>query len=109
MHGSILVFSNDHSSLMVNVCNLSIRYISPQFHLVFDDLFETVIRTKDDESVFNTIHNDMFELNRDWYDKDEHDDNGKLFYRPPPLEDVWIDEQGRRNLRHELENQRKRR
>ena len=65
---------------MVNVCNLSTGYISPQLHLVFDDLFETVINTKDDESVFNAICNDLFELNRDWYAKDEHDDNGNLIY-----------------------------
>ena len=65
---------------MVNVCNLSTGYISPQLHLVFDDLFETVIITKDDESVFNAICNDLFELNRDWYTKDEHDYNGKLIY-----------------------------
>ena len=65
---------------MVNFRNFSTGYISPQLHLVFDDLFETVINTKDDESVFNAICNDLFELNRDWYTKDEHDYNGKLIY-----------------------------
>ena len=60
-------------------------YISPQFHLVFDDLFETVIRTKDDEGVFNAIFNDLLKLNRDWYAEYENDDNGKLIYRPPNL------------------------
>ena len=73
--------------------------------MVFDDLFDTVILTKDDESVFNAIFNYLFQLNRYFYAKDEHDDNGNLIYRPPPSEDVWIDEQGHRNCRHELENQ----
>ena len=46
--GQFLGFSDDHSSLVANVNNLITGYISPQFHLVFDDLFETVICTKDD-------------------------------------------------------------
>ena len=48
--GHFLGFSDDHSSLVKNVRNLSTGYISPQFHLVFDDLFETFIRTKDYEN-----------------------------------------------------------
>ena len=52
---------------MENVSNLSTGYISPQFHFFFDDLFQMVIFTRDDESVFNAICNDIFELNRDWY------------------------------------------
>ena len=71
-------FSEEHSSLVTNVHNLSTGYISPHFHLVFDDLFDTVILTKDDESVFNAIFNYLFQLNRYFYAKDEHDDNGKL-------------------------------
>ena len=73
-------YSDEHSSLAENVHNFSAGYISPQFHLVFDDLFETFISTKDDENVFTDICNDMFDLNMDWHDKDEHDDNDKLIY-----------------------------
>ena len=104
MDGAILDFSDEHSSLVVNVRNLRTRYISPQFHLVFDDLFETVIGTADDDIVFDAICNDLFELNRDWYAEDEFDENKKLIYHPPPLEDVWLDEQGRRNRQQEMEN-----
>ena len=64
-------FSDEHSSLVANVRNLSTGYISTQFHLVFDDLFETVICTVDDEVVFDAICNDLFDLNRDWYAGDE--------------------------------------
>ena len=77
-------------------------------NLVFDDLFGTFICTKDDENVFNGIQNDMFDLIRGWYVKYEHDDNCELIYQPPPLEYVWIDVQGCRNRRHELDNQRRR-
>ena len=79
---------------------MSTEYISPQFHLVFDDLFDTVIHTRDEYSVFNTIFNDMFDLNRDCYAKDENDDNDKLIYRPPLLEEVCLNEQGCHNPGH---------
>ena len=49
----------------------------------------------------------MFELNRDWYAKNKNDDNCNIIYQPPPSEDVWIDKKGHRDLRHELENQRR--
>ena len=70
----------EHSSLVINFCHLSKGYISPQFHLVFDDLFETVIRTRYDESFFKAIFKYLFDLNRGWYAKDEHDDTGNLIY-----------------------------
>ena len=93
---------------MSTVSHLSTGYISPQFHLVLDDLFETFIRTRDHESVFNAICNDLFELNKNWYAEDKRDDTGKLIYQHTPLEDIWLDEKGRRDCMHELENQRRR-
>ena len=63
--GHFLGFYDDHYSLVANVHDLSTGYISPQFHLVFDNLFETVMCTKDDENVFNKCCNDIFDLNRD--------------------------------------------
>ena len=74
--GQFSGFSDENSSIVENVIHFSTGYISSQFHLVFDDLFETVIHTIDAESVFNAICNDLFELNMDWYAKDEHDDTG---------------------------------
>ena len=76
--GQFLGFFDEHYSLVENFRNLSTGYILPQFHLVFDDLFEMVICTKDDKKVLNNIFNDVFDLNRDWYYEDEHDDNVKL-------------------------------
>ena len=94
---------------MENNRNLSTGYISPQFHLVFDDLFDMVVCTKYGDNAFNHICNYLFNLNRDWYAEDYYDDNGKIIYQPPSLEDVWIYEQGRCNRRHELENKCRRR
>ena len=65
--GKFWGFSDKHYYLVVNIFHLITGYISPWFHLVFNDLFETVICTRDGESVFNAICNDIFELNRDWY------------------------------------------
>ena len=48
--GKLLGFSNEHSSLVGNFRNLSTGYILPQFHLVSDDLSETVICTKEDDN-----------------------------------------------------------
>ena len=106
--GQFWRFSDDHSSLVATVRPLSTGYISTQFHLVFDDLFRTVICTRDGESFFNAICNDLFELNSYWYAKYDHYDTGKFIYQPPLLEYVWLDEQGFCYRRHELENQHRR-
>ena len=106
--GQFLGFSDDNSSIVENVIHFSTGYISSQFHLVFDDLFETFICTRDYESVFNSIYNYLFESNRDWYVKYENDDTNKLIYQPPPKEDVYLNKQGRRDQRNESENYRRR-
>jgi hypothetical protein len=40
--GLFLGFSDLHSSLMLLVLNVDTEHISPQFHVIFDDKFETV-------------------------------------------------------------------
>ncbi len=71
-------------------------YISPQFHVVFDDLFETVNHTGADDQVIESICNGLFQRNRELYSEDELDEVGNLIYQPPPLHEVWLDEAGRR-------------
>ena len=102
--GQFFGFSDEHYTLVENVSNFSTGYISTHFHLVFGDIFETVISSRDDGSVFNAICNDIFDLNRDWYTDDEHDDTGNLIYRPTPIENVWIDKKCHCDTRHELKN-----
>jgi hypothetical protein len=84
-------FSYGHSSLVVNVWHLSTGIVSPQYHVVFDDLFQTVFNSGDDDALVNTICNDLFEYNPDIYAEDEFA-SGNLVYRPPPLDEVWLDE-----------------
>ena len=59
--GKHLGFSDKHSPLVAIFHYSSTGCISPWFHLVFHDLFEMIICTRDDESDFNSICNYMFE------------------------------------------------
>ncbi len=79
---------------MANVHHLSTSYISPQFHVVFDDLFKTVNRTGVDEPAVKSICQDLFQLNRELYAEEELDEAGNLIYQPPPLHEIWLDEAG---------------
>ncbi len=100
--GQFLGFSDEHSSLVANVRHMSNGYVSPQFHVVFDDLFETVIRTGDNDAVINSICDGLFDRNRELYVEDEFDSDGMLVYKPPPLHEVWLDEAGRRQGKEDL-------
>jgi hypothetical protein len=104
--GQFLGFSDEHSSLVANVRNLSTGFVSPQYHVVFDDLFQTVFRSGDNDPVVDEICNNLFEYNRDVYAEDEFDSDGNLVYRPPPLDEVWLDESERRDRRDRLRRQR---
>ncbi len=78
---------------MANICYLSTGYVSPQYHLVFDDLFETVFSTGKD-ALLDDICNPLFDSNRDFYfHYDEITSNDPLVYHPPPLDEVWLSEQ----------------
>jgi len=46
---------------------MSTGYVSPQFRVIFDDLFETVIRTGDNDAVINSICDGLFDQNRELY------------------------------------------
>ena len=54
-------------SLVANVRHLSTGYISHQFHFVFDDLFDTFIHKKDNDSTIEMICSDLFNINRYCY------------------------------------------
>jgi hypothetical protein len=94
--GQFVGFSDEHSSLVANARHLTTNFISPQFHLVFDDLFETVNRIGVDDLVIESICNELFQLNRELFAEEELDEAGNNIYQPPPLHEVWLDEAGRR-------------
>ena len=74
--GKFLGFSEEHSTLIANVCHLRTGYISPQYHPILDDLFETAVRLGDNDPIIENICNDLFDSCRDWYAEEEFDSVG---------------------------------
>lgn len=93
---SFLDFFDKHSLLVAKVCNLTTNYINPQYHLVFDDLFQTIFSNKTMEDVSaNSIYDELFDNARDWYLEMVFDGEGTIIYHSPALEDVWLTEVAR--------------
>ena len=65
MIGPIMGFSDDHSSLVANVQHLTTGFVSPQYHVVFDDLFQTVISSGYDDALMDTICDNLFKYSPD--------------------------------------------
>ncbi len=78
---------------MVNVRHLSTDHVSLQSHIVFGDLFETVICNGDNDAVVNSICDGSFNWNHELYVEDEFDADDVLIHKPPWLE-VWLNETG---------------
>ena len=64
--GQLFSFSENHSSLIANVHHLKIGHVYPQYHTVFDDLFETVYITGENDPKVDAICNNLFDHKRDW-------------------------------------------
>ncbi len=90
--GQFLGFSHQHSSTVALVRNLHTGYISPQYHVVFDDKFETIFHTGKSTEELDKICNELFVDSRDCYVEEEYDEDGVLIYKPPPLDEVWLSE-----------------
>jgi hypothetical protein len=104
--GQFLGFSGTHSSLVTMIWNLHTGFVSLQYHVVFDDKFDTIFNNGSTDEKFDIICNDLFDNFRDWYTKEEYDGNGNLLYQPPPLDEVWLSEPERQDRREALEKQR---
>ncbi len=94
--GQFVGFSDERSSLLANVQHMSTNFISPQFHVVFDDLFKTVNHTGIDEPVVKAICQGLSQHKRELYADKELNKAGNIIYQPPPLHKVWLNEAGRR-------------
>jgi hypothetical protein len=90
--GQFLGFSNEHSSTVALVRNLHTGYVSPQYHVVFDDRFETVVSDGKTSEELDKICKELFVNSRDCYAEEEYDEDGMLIYEPPPLDEVWLSE-----------------
>jgi hypothetical protein len=106
--GQFLGYSDEHSSLVANVRHLKTGFVSPQYHVVFDDLFESVFSSGPNDAVVDAICEDLYKTSRDAYATDEYDAHDNLVYKPPPLDEVWLDAEGREQSKIELRQQRKR-
>ncbi len=100
--GQFLGCSDEHSSLVANVWHVSTGHVSPQFHVIFDDLFDTVICNGDNDAVVNSICDGLFHWNHELYVEDEFDADDVLIYKPPLLHEVWLDETGRHQGKEDL-------
>jgi hypothetical protein len=79
--GQFLGFSEKHSSLVGLVRDLSMGFVSPQYHLVFDNLFDTDFSANKDDVVIDSICKGLFNNNQDIYVEPEYDDAGELVYK----------------------------
>ena len=90
--GQFLGFSWEHSSTAALVCNLHTGYVSPQYHVVFDEKFETVFNDSKSSEELDKFCAELFVSSRECVVENEYDEDGMLVYRPPPLDEVWLSE-----------------
>jgi hypothetical protein len=94
--GQFLGYSDKHSSLVANIRHLKTGYVSPQYHVVYDDLFQTVFSAGPIIELVDSMCEELFTTSCEVYATDEYDAEDNLVHRPPPLDEVWLDEDGRR-------------
>ena len=82
--------SHEHSPLVVNVRHLRTAYIGPEFHVIFDVLFQTDFSYDENDIVVDAICNQLFENNWDLYAEDKFSAEGELIYISPLLDDVRL-------------------
>ncbi len=80
--GQFLGYSEDHSSLVANIRHLQTGYVSPQYHVLYDDLFQTVFSAGQSTSLVDTICEELFTTSCEVYDTDEYDADYNLVYCP---------------------------
>ncbi|KAL7478274.1 hypothetical protein ACHAW6_004049 [Cyclotella cf. meneghiniana] len=103
--GQFLGFSKEHSSTVALVRNLHTGYVSPQYHVVFDNKFETVFLDGKTSDELDKICNELFVNSCECYAEEEYDEDGVLIYKPPPLDEVWLSELECCDCHAELEKQ----
>ena len=57
--------------MVANVSNFMTGYVNPQFHVVFDKLFQIVFSSSEDDMMVKVIHNVLFESIWDLYAEDD--------------------------------------
>ena len=89
--GQLLGFSDEHSTLVAMVRNLTTNFVSPQFHVVFDEKFSIIQNnTSLEETAVEAIFNELFTNCCDFYGEEGHPPKetisapeGYSVYHPP--------------------------
>ena len=79
--GQFLGYSDEHSLLVATVCHLTTGHVSPQYHVVFDDLFHTVFGDVND-ALNKAICDILWQTDRELYAEDKFNAEGELIYTP---------------------------
>ena len=74
----------------------------------FDDLFETVFSSGAINALANSICENLKGTSCKIFATDEYDTHDNLVYKPPPLDEFWLDAEGRKQSKIEILQQRKR-
>jgi hypothetical protein len=103
--------SDEHSTLVGLVRHLISGSISPQYHLVFDETFESVTGLGPSESetvedFVSLLWEKLFDSNRSFYIDEEYDDETKeTWYHVPTLDDEWLNEEEIREKEELMQDQ----
>ena len=89
--GQFLGYSDEHSSLVANIWHLKTGYVSPQYHVVFNNLVQTVFSSGANNALIDSICKKIYGTSCKIYATDEYDAHGNLLYKSPPLDEVWLD------------------
>ncbi len=92
--GQFLDFSDKHSLLVATVRHLTTGLVNPHFHVVFDDHFHNVYGDDEENLITDAICNLLWKNDWELYAEDKYGPDGSLIYTPPPLDKVWLDEEG---------------
>ncbi|KAL7461644.1 LOW QUALITY PROTEIN: hypothetical protein ACHAXS_003697 [Conticribra weissflogii] len=87
--GVFLGFSPLHLPLALLVLNHHTRKISPQYHVIFDDKFQTVLSAASDDEL-NRVWLKLFKRSQEFYLDEEVDANGKPTCQYPALDADWL-------------------
>jgi hypothetical protein len=93
---------------VANIRHLKTGYVSPQYHVVYNDLFQTVFSAGPNTELVDAMCEELFTTSCEVYATDKYNAEDNLVYRPPPLDEVWLDDEGPRQSRDELCHQRSR-
>ena len=81
--GQFLGVSRHNSSAVALVWNLHTGFTSPQYHVVFDDKFETVFSGSVSNEELDRICQRLFNEDKENYAEEEFDADGDLICEPP--------------------------